>query len=361
MAKCKVEFYKKNGYQAFENGDANKITLEHCLVSVKINRNLTTPTAEATITAQYENLPTAIFAGGTQGIIDNFAQVKIYIEDVLQFTGVIKKYDYNTLDKTIEMTCHDMYYRMLNLCDKELKFYNKTAADIISTVVSDAKCSFQRSGGNNYTVSKLECEIGTMYNDIIGNLVETMYARIRANKNGAIILEEQYPAYNESNHEANHHDYVLSVDTNLSSETASRDSSLMRNILKICCNDKYSIFESKAMTSYLNGERWVDIIDNPLASTPLLKQKVAGYKFLDMWRESTSLNVVPVAGIPNIDLGQVVKLVNNQRGNGWYLIVGISTEINADTYLDTLQLQGMRDKTKVYDQCIQIGSGRLKQ
>lgn len=86
MTKCKVEFYKKNGYQAFENGDANKITLEHCLVSVKINRNLTTPTAEATITAQYENLPTAIFAGGTQGIIDNFAQVKIYIEDVLQFT-----------------------------------------------------------------------------------------------------------------------------------------------------------------------------------------------------------------------------------------------------------------------------------
>ncbi len=41
------------------------------------------------------------------------------------------------------MTCHDMYYRMLNLCDKELKFYNKTAADIISTVVSDAKCSFK--------------------------------------------------------------------------------------------------------------------------------------------------------------------------------------------------------------------------
>lgn len=360
MARCRVEFYKKNGYRAFEEGDANKVILEHSLISVKINRSLDTPTAEATITAQYENLPTAIFAGGTQGIIDNFAQVKIYIDDVIQFTGVMKNYDYNTLDKTIEMTCHDMYYRMLNLCDKEVKFYNKTAADIISTVVSDAKCNFYRSGGTNYTVSKLECEIGTMYNDIITNLVETMYARVRARKDGTIVLEEQYPLYDESNHELYPYDYTITT-SDLSSETASRNANLLRNILKICCNDEYSIFESKTMTSYLNGEKWVDIIDNPLATTQELKQKAAGHKFLDMWRGSTALNILPVKGTPNIDLGQVIKIVSNDRGNGWYLIIGINTEVSANTYTDTLQLQGMRDKRKVYDQCNLIGSGKLKQ
>ncbi|HGG0418327.1 TPA: hypothetical protein ACJFE8_003132 [Clostridium sporogenes] len=361
MAKCKVEFYKKNGYQAFENGDANKITLEHCLVSVKINRTLTTPTAEATITAQYENLPTAIFAGGTQGIVDNFAQVKIYIEDVIQFTGVMKKYVYDVENKTIEMTCHDMYYRMLNLCDRELKFYNTTAADIISTVVSDAKCNFYRSGGTNYSVSKLECEIGTMYNDIINNLVETMHAKIRCAKNGTIILEDQYPPYDESNHENNHYDFEFDSQINLSNDKSSRDAGLLRNILKICCNDKYSIFESKAMTSYLNGERWIDVMDNPLATTEDLKRKMAGQKFLDMWRNSTDINIVPVKGIPTMDLGKVAKVSSKALYSGYYLIVGVSTEINADGYIDTLQLQGMRDKTKVYDQCIQIGSGRLKQ
>ncbi|MGU9539653.1 hypothetical protein ACQX0N_11880 [Clostridium tepidum] len=361
MAKCKVVISKKNGYRAFEEGDASKITLEHSLVSVKINRTLTTPVAEAIVVAQYENLPTAIFMGGTQGIVDNFARIEIYIEGILQFTGVIKNYDYNTEQRTIELKCHDMYYRMLNMCSTPLKFNNMLATSIISNVVTNAKCNFHRSGGVDYTVPKLECDIGTMYHDIISNLVATMYARIRATKNGTIVLEDQYPTYTEGAWDENHFDYTVSSDTNLAQETASRDANLLRNILRIENNEEYTLFENESMTTYLNGEKWLDIIENPLATTEKLRQKVAGHRYLDMWRNSTSLAILPVAGIPTIDLGQVIRLISKSRGKGYYLVIGINTEISADKYTDNLQLQGMRDKRKVYNMAKIIGRGKVKQ
>lgn len=357
MTRCKVEVYKKNGYKGFKEDDSNKITMEESLISIRMNRTESTPTAEATVVAQYENLPTAIFAGGDKGIVDNFAQIKIYVNKNIQFTGIIKNYTYNTDEKTIELSCHDMYYRMLNTTDKKLKWSNTKASQIISSVVSEAGLNLTITGGKDYIVPKLEIDIGTMYHDIISALVETMQARIRATKDGTILLSDQYPEYDEVHHENNKYDFTLDTEYNIASDNAGRDANLMRNILKIVCNDRYTMYEDTNMTKYLNGERWVDSIENPLATTELLRKAVAGYKFLDMWRNSTGISVVPTCGDDEMDLGKVARVKSKGTYSGYYLVVGVTTEISANGYDDSLQLQGMRNKHTIYNIPTKIGEG----
>ncbi|WP_243129277.1 XkdQ/YqbQ family protein [Hathewaya massiliensis] len=359
MPRCKVEIYKKNGYRGFKEEDSDKLILEESLLNIRLSRSEGTPTGEAIVVAQYENLDTPLFGGGDKGIIDNFAQIKVYVNKKIQFTGVIKKYTYDTDQKTMELTCHDMYYRMLNSTDKELKFYNKTAVEIITTVAQEAGLNIVRTGGNDYVVPKLEVDIGTMFHDIIEAIVETMHAKIRATKDGTILLEDQYPAYDEVNHENNKYDFDLNTEYNIADDKAGRDASLMRNILKIVCNDKYTLFEDTSMTKYLNGERWVDTIENPLATTEALRKAVAGHKYLDMWRKSTGISIVPVAGTSEMDIGKIARVRSKGTYSGYYLIVGVDTEITADGYTDSLQLQGMRDKTTIYNIPTKIGSGSV--
>ncbi len=131
----RVEIYKKKGYISYGTADADKIILRNSLVSIRINRAKDTQVSEATIIAEYEKLPIAAFQGGNSGIIDNFARIEIWFDVVCQFSGIIKKYEYNEQDKTITLTCHDMFYRLLNVCDGQIKYGATTAADVISDLV----------------------------------------------------------------------------------------------------------------------------------------------------------------------------------------------------------------------------------
>ncbi|MBV4432426.1 hypothetical protein KM803_14015 [Clostridium tyrobutyricum] len=370
MMDFRVEIYKKKGYISYGTTDADKIILRNSLVSIRINRAKDTQVSEATIIAEYEKLPIAAFQGGNSGIIDNFARIEIWFDVVCQFSGIIKKYEYNEQDKTITLTCHDMFYRLLNVCDGQIKYGATTAADVISDLVRRVGLSFYRSGGTNYSISNLTIADGTVFMDVIQNFIETMHASVRCGKNGTIYLEEQYPPYIEGGGDANHFDWVYRDSVNNSSDTAGRDASLMKNILKITCSVKiknqdyiaFDKFEDTSMTEYLNDEKWYDIIDNPLANTQEKRKAVAGWQFLDYWRNSTPLTILPTLGNKDIDIGQVVKLLRDNTVPGYYLVVGIDTEVDADNgYTNTLQLQGMKDKNKIYTLPKLLDSGLIKE
>ncbi|MFC0905906.1 hypothetical protein ACFHWD_14615 [Clostridium sp. MT-14] len=370
MMDFRVEIYKKMGYVNYGTEDANKIIVRNSLVSIRINRARDTQVAEATIIMEYEKLPLAAFQGGTSGIIDNYARIEIWFDTVCQFSGVIKKYEYNEEDKTITLTCHDMFYRLLNVCDGEIKYGATTAADVIANLISRVGLSFHRSGGTNYSISNLTISDGTVFMDVIQNFIETMHASIRCGKSGTIYLEDQYPSYIEGGGDSNHFDWTYRDSSNNSSDNAGRDASLMKNVLKITCpvkieNKDYTAFdkfEDPTMTEYLNDERWYDIIDNPLANTQEKRKAVAGWQFLEYWRNSTPLTILPTAGNRDIDIGHIVKLLRDNADPGYYLVVGIDTEVNADNgYTNILQLQGMRDKTKIYELPKLLASGLIKE
>ncbi|MEY7998601.1 hypothetical protein AB8U03_00045 [Clostridium sp. Mt-5] len=364
-----ITIYKKMGYVSYGTEDADKITIINSLIDVKINRARDTQVTEATVIMEYEKLPLAAFQGGNSGIIDNYAHIEIYFDNVIQLSGVIKKYEYNEENKTITLNCHDMFYRLLNATDEDINYGVTTAVNVIADLVNRAGLNFYQEGGTNYSISSLKITEGTVYGDVIQSFLETMHAIIRCNKAGTIVLEDQYPPYIESGGDANHFDWVYKDSTNNSSDNAGRDATLMKNILKITCSVKiknedyiaFDKFEDPSMTSYLNGERWYEIIDNSLANTQEKRKAVAGWKYLEYWRKSTPLTVLPTLGNKNIDLGQVVKLLRDNTNPGYYLVVGIDTEVTGDGYTDTLQLEGMRDKTTIYEIPKLIASGVMKE
>lgn len=362
----RVEIYKKIGYVNYGDDDASKIILRNSLASIRINRARSTQVSEATIVAEYEKLPLATFRGGNKGIIDNYARIEIWFADVCQFSGIIKKYEYNEDDKTITLTCHDMFYRLLNCAETDINYSNTTAANIIEALVIRVGLSFYRSGGTDYSVSNLKISEGTVFMDVIQQFIETMHANVRCNKHGTVILEDQYPPYIEGGGDKNHFNWTYTDKNNNSSDNAGRDASLMKNILKITCAVKnvtyFDKFEDISMTSYLNDERWYDIIDNALANTKQKRQAVAGWQFLEYWRNSTPLTVLPTIGNKDIDIGHVVKLLRDNIDPGYYLVVGIDSEINADNgYTNTLQLEGMRDKNLIYQNAKLLSSGTIKE
>lgn len=352
-----VIIYKKKGAQAH----SDKVVLKECITSISISKKEDTSTAEARVEIEYENVPKAIFAGGNHQIIDNFAKIEIYINKKIQFTGVIKCYTQDSESKIMSLTCHDMYYRLNNTLENEKKWYDVKATTIIQEICKMANLELHVLGGEDYLVKKLECSVGTTFHDIIYNLVETMYAKIRCGKDGIILLEYQYPPYIEEDHSLNRYDFEYISNRDLKKDNWGRDATRMKNIIQVKCNNKYTIYESPSMTKYLNGERWVEQCENPLATTEKLRQKVAGQKFLDMWRESTSINIEVVKGEIEQDLGKVIKLKSIYNYSGYYLVVGLDVSISSDGYFDTLQLRGMRDCRKVYTECKKIGQGFLKE
>lgn len=358
---CRVEIFKKSGYSSHSTKDEDSVKLKNSLTSVRINKSRSTLTSEANISVQFQGLPLAEYQGGNEGIVDNFALIKVYVDEQVEFTGVIKSYNYDEESKIMELNCHDMSYRLLNATDEVIEFTNTTAVGVIQSLVTKVDLAFIRKGGTDYSISKLKIEEGTVYLDVIQSLLETMKASLRATKNGEILLEEQYPDYTEGAGDVNHFDWTYSDYKNTSSTNAGRDASLMRNILKIKCDKNYDKFEDPSMTSYLNGEKWYDTVENSLANTQVKRRAVAGYKFLDMWRNSTPLTTLPALGNKNIDLSQVVKLLREDTLPGYYLVVGVDTDISADNYQDSLQLQGMRDKRTIYEIPVLLSSGVEKE
>lgn len=364
-----IVVYRKKGYVSYGTEDADKLTIKNSLISIKTNRNKDTQVTESTIVAEYEKLPLAAYQGGNTGIIDNFARIETYFGVIIQFTGVIKKYEYNETDKTITLTCHDMFYRLLNATNEDITYTDTTAVNVIADLVNRAGLTFHYAGGDNYSISNLKIVEGTVYADVIQSLLETMHASIRCNKSGVIVLDEQYPDYIEGGGDANHFDWTYKDNTNNASDIAGRDASLMRNILKITCDVKsgdknqtvYDKFEDPSMTEYLNGEKWYETLDNALANTQEKRKAVAGWKYLEYWRKSTPLNILPTAGNKDIDIGQVVKLLRDNTNPGYYLVVGVDAEVSADGYTDTLQLEGMRDKNTIYEIPVLLASGVIKE
>ncbi|WP_123053155.1 hypothetical protein [Clostridium sp. JN-1] len=366
----RVEIYKKIGSMGYSNEDGDKVILQNSNTSIRINRARDTPNSEATIIAQFEHLPLAEYKGGSKGIIDNFARVEIYFDENIEFSGIIKKYEYDEVEKVITLTCHDMIYRLLNLTFENIDYVNTTAVNVIRDLVIRAGLSFYRSGGTDYSIPKLHIEEGTAYMDVIQSLLETMHANIRCSKSGTIFLEEQYPDYVESGGDINHFDWTYVDSKNVATDNAGRDASEMKNILKIMCQiqdgDKtqtvFDKFEDPSMTEYLNGEKWYEIVDNALANTQEKRKAVAGWQYLEYWRKSTPLTILPTKGNKDIELGQVVKLIRDNTDPGYYLVVGIDTEVTADNgYTDTLQLQGMRDKRTIYEIPKLLASGVMKE
>lgn len=358
----KAIIYKKSGYSTYGTKDADKLTLQDSLVSININRNRDTPTSELTLVAQFEHLPMADYQGGSKGIVDNFAQIELYFDGVIQFTGVIKKYNYDENEKTITLTCHDMIYRLLNSTSDPLVYSSTTAAGVIADLVNKAGLGFNRAGGTDYAIPELKIDEGTVFLDIIQSILETMHGILKCTKSGVIELDEQYPDYTEGGGDINHFDWTYTSAKNVSTATAGRDASMMRNILRITCENHYTKFEDKSMTNYLNDEYWyTPDIENAVANTQQKRKAVAGFRFLDMWRNSTPLTILPVTGQKNHDMGQVVKLIRDNAPIGYYLVVGITTDITADGFMDTLQLQGMRDKRTIYDIPTLIKEGIIDQ
>lgn len=354
----KALVYRKKGYLTYGESDTDVLTMKFSISSVKINRARDTAVSEATIMAEFEHLPMAEYQGGNTGILDNFAFMEIYFDGLIEFTGVIKKYYYDDNEKIVTLTCHDMMYRLLNAIPETLTFANTTAVGIITSICNKLGLTVNHVGGDDYAIDTLALKEGTVALDFIQSMLETMHAIIRCTKNGIIQIEAQYPDYTEGAGDANHFDWTYKDETNVSTSNAGRDASEMKNILRVTCDNHYTKFEDPSMTSYLNGEQWYEPdAENAVANTQTKRKAVAGYLYLDMWRKSTPLTILPTVGNRYIDMGQVIKLIRDNTDPGYYLVVGIDTEVAADNYQDNLQLQGMRDKNTIYQIPVVLAEG----
>ena len=127
----RVEIYKKN--------TGEKTEFKRTVLSLSIDRRLNMQTATANVVIDNgNNVDLFNFASG-DGIIDNYNPIKIYIDNKIQFTGIIKSYNVNENNKTIEISCSDINTKILKAIDDGnpyVIYNNIKATDMIKDLVS---------------------------------------------------------------------------------------------------------------------------------------------------------------------------------------------------------------------------------
>lgn len=343
----RVEIYKKN--------TGEKTEFKRTVLSLSIDRRLNMQTATANVVIDNgNNVDLFNFASG-DGIIDNYNPIKIYIDNKIQFTGIIKSYNVNENNKTIEISCSDINTKILKAIDDGnpyVIYNNIKATDMIKDLVYRAGIGsvvIDIDTSKDYIIKNLKIQYDTQISDVIDEALGTLEARARILKDGTFKVEKLYPDYKSSDVKNNiNYDWYYEDFIKISSASGKRNTETLYNRVLVRYNEKtYNVFEEPRMIEYLGGEKKFKEINSPLADTLEKRQIVANRFFLDSWRENTNLDAVGTKGNPNLDLGQIIRLkLDNILGH--YMTTGIKTDITSDgNYIDQISFDGMRENKNI--------------
>ena len=336
--------------------DGAKTTLHKIILNINMDRRIDMQTANATVTVQdvKSKVPNLYNFGYTDGIIANGNNIRIYINNIVQFTGIIRNFEIDDEAKTVNINCHDIGCKILRPIDGGVPYHvfdNITATQLISNMAIKAGLGtpkFDIISSNNYTIKDLKMQYDVQMSDIIDEALKTLEARARVLKDGTYKVEKLYPDYKSSdvknniNYNWHYEDFIKIGKANRKrgSET------LYNRVLVRHANNKYNVFEDPDMVNYLGYKNFKEI-DSPLGDTLAKRQKVASRFFLDCWRENSNVDIVATKGNPNLDLGQIIRIKISEM-IGHYMVTGIRTELtNEGNYTDQIALDGMRENANI--------------
>ena len=337
--------------------DGVKTTLKRIVLNIVIDRRIDAQTASATVVVQdvIHNSKKLYSFTGIDGIIANGNKIEIYINDKIQFTGIVRNFEIDDEAKKININCHDIGCKILRPIDGGVPYHvfnNITATQLISDMAVKSGLGspiFNIINSNNYIIRNLKMQYDVQMSDIIDETLKTLEARARVLKDGTYKVEKLYPPYKSSDVANNtNYDWYYEDFIRIGKSNRKRGSETLYNrVLVRHANNIYNVFEDSSMISYLGYINFKEI-ESPLGDTVDKRQKLASKFFLDCWRENSNIDIVATKGNPELDLGQIVKIALEGKRVGHYMIIGIRTELtNEGNYVDQISLDGMRENTNI--------------
>ncbi|WMJ80973.1 hypothetical protein RBU49_01600 [Clostridium sp. MB40-C1] len=289
---------------------------------------------------------------------DNHSLIKVYIENKIQFVGIIRSYRYLEESNTFEFEAHDYSYKLMKNIDTKtsayLTFTNMKALDIVKSLilhsgVKNVEIS-KEMRAKDYLIKKMEVEYNSVYSNVIDKIINPMYGRFRCKKDGTIVIENAYPIYNSGDDIG---DYNFKVSTKshsfkknligLSDGNYTRDSTSLCNKLVVRGSKgetDYKVFECPYLKEYLNGEIFIDEIQEELAVTTEQKRNAVNKHFRSLMRKAKTFDFTTVKGNPDLEIGNVIRVeMANSKIQGSTLLNGITTNITEGNYTNTLETE----------------------
>ncbi|MBC2579999.1 hypothetical protein [Clostridium sp. DJ247] len=355
MIPCKVEIYKKiDENNIFTGYESTPYTFTRLIESVNIDRRLSSNVATANIDMFYSgfNEDLVLYQYGGWGdkipILDNFNKIKIYIDNKVQFYGVIINYSIDDEKAVVHLSCQDMFYHLNRLVDCRvpyIEYSNILVYDLLTDLAAKAgipTTTVMTERGENYLVNNIKIKYDTQVSDVFADATATSNTRVRCLKTGELAIEDIYHTYEYSDVSSNiNYDFEYTYTKKIAFSEAKRGGDTLYNRLLVRFDDKtYNVYDNPTLFNYMCAENKFKEIQTTLGDTQEKRFRLANRAFRNDTRETTTLILNSVEGNPNLDLGQALR-VNLDSRIGHYMVVGISTSYSAEGYFDTIDIEGL--------------------
>ena len=330
--------------------DGAEYKFYNTILKLTLNRSIDMQTASLNFSIANTGTKNLFNFTGIDGIICNGNKVKCYINNKIQFRGIIRNFEIDDNKQILNVVCNDIMCLLLRPIDGGIPFHvfkGITATAFISLIAKKAgidNIKFNIDISNNYTIKNLKVRYDTQMSDLIDECLGTLEARSRIDKNGTLVIEKLYPAYKSSDVK-NNTNYMWHYDdfVRIGNLNRKRSSETLYNRVLIRYDDKsYDSFEEPDMLKYVGFVNFKEV-ESPMADTNDKRQRVANKFFLKCWRENSKLDVIATKGKDDIDLGQIIRISLNKNVVGHYMVTGINTTIENGIYIDQLALDGCRE------------------
>jgi hypothetical protein len=275
----------------------------------------------------------------------NYLQASLgYGQELVRvFTGQIQSIDISEETAILNFTGKNNFRKLLKPIDpvisRSIVYTNETAMNIIvdlckragiDTVIYDDV----EIGGYDYSIDKVEFELGVTYKDAVTKILDGMGHRIVADRFGNIQVKRQEIYSQKDTHHWEFLDYV-----NLTQGNYKIDPSIFRNRVIVKSQNSWKAYEDSFLIDYCNGEKISMGVDVPWAETDEQKLLVADAFFIAMRRKLRRISVA-VVGNPAMDVGDLVKCeMLTSTANAKYMITGIRTTYSVAGYFDIVDLE----------------------
>lgn len=342
--KVRVELYKKNtmgGYdpipKIIENTEENDD-----IINFNIDRRIFEISTLDCLIDNTKRDKTLIDVVHTElGYFDNHNIVKLYIDDKIAFTGVLKDYKYDEDKNTYFFRAEDMVYKIFKTidCTPYLIYQNTTAFAVIRDLFNHAGINIIKFSDEvtDYPIKKIKIEYNNTYVDVLDKFFSVMYARFKCNRDGSVDIVRAYPPYDGvpiTKYKFESVDFITNGGYD-------RTESNIRNKLVVKASDKdIQAFICPYLLKHCNNEVYLDVAEEELADTLEKKKNVALKYFRDKLRHSKRFSLTVVDGNLNREIGDIARIVLNQSDvKGWAMVNGITTNIQDGIWQDTLELE----------------------
>lgn len=276
------------------------------------------------------------------GYTDNHNMIKLYINNEITFTGIIKEYKFDEDNNTYSFRACDMIYKVFKTIDATpyLTYSNTTSFNVIRQLFNHAGINKVNFSPDviDYSIKKIKIEYNNMYVDVLDKFFNTMYARFSCNRDGSIDIVKAYPSYDGILIPK----YKLDSRNFISTGQYDRNDNDLRNKVVVKASDTdIQAFECPYLVKHCNGEIYLDVIDEDLANTLEKKRNVALKYFRDKLRHSKRFSLTTVNGSLDRKIGDIARIEfsKSEGAKGWGMLNGISTSIQDGIWKDTLELE----------------------